>query len=76
MIAVVGSLFDSSFVYERLAHMATAVAVWASMRTQPQVPASPEEAYRELEARVRFAANHPWQYRVSRIGKRLFREME
>lgn len=67
MLPVIATVIDSSWIYETIAKVASAVALWASLRAERSQP-TPDEALRDLTLRLR----HPWKYRAQQVT-RLFK---
>lgn len=66
MFPLVGTVFEVSSWYESLARLASAVALWASVKAEHRQP-TPEEAMEDLTLRLR----HPWKYRLARVWRLL-----
>lgn len=62
--AMIATLFDAHPVYETIAKLSGAIALWASLKAQTPI-VSGEDAYKQLELRIR----HPWQYRRDQIAR-------
>ncbi len=67
MVTMLGTIFESASWYERIAQLASAVALWASAKAHTAVRMTPEEAMKDLTLRLQ----HPWQYRIAQVRRLL-----